>query len=70
METIHKCCTGLDVHTKTVVACAGTPAGTLTRTFDTMTADPLELPDWLVSQDVTHVAVVRQAWHLTSWMYS
>jgi len=57
METIHECCAGLDVHQKTVVACARTPAGTLTRTFGTMTADLLELSDWLVSQGVTHVAM-------------
>jgi len=39
------------------VACARTPAGTLIRTFGTMTADLLELSDWLVSQGVTHVAM-------------
>ena len=39
METIHERCAGLELHEKTVVACARTPAGTTTHTFGTMTAD-------------------------------
>jgi transposase len=57
MESILERCAGLDVHKKTVVACARTPAGAITRTFGTMTADLLELSDWLASQGVTHVAM-------------
>jgi transposase len=57
METFYERCAGLEVHKKTVVACARTPAGATTRTFDTMTADLLELSDWLVSQGVTHMAM-------------
>ena len=59
MEVIHRACAGLDVHKRTVVACArtaGADAG-LTRTFGTMTADLLELADWLASLGVTHVAM-------------
>jgi len=57
METIHERCAGLDVHKKTVVACARTPAGVVTRTFGTMTADLLELSNWLVGYGVTQVAM-------------
>jgi transposase len=57
MESILERCAGLDVHKKTVVACARTPVGVITRTFGTMTAELLELSDWLASQGVTHVAM-------------
>ena len=57
MQTIHEFCAGLDVHKKTVVACVCTPHLTEVRTFGTMTADLLELSDWLVSLNITHVAM-------------
>ena len=52
---------GLDVHKKTVVACVRRldEKGRLqqeTRTFGTMTAQVLELGDWLTTLKVTHVA--------------
>ncbi len=57
METIYQCCAGLDVHKKTVVACVITQAGQQTRTFSTMTKALLELADWLLECQVTHVAM-------------
>jgi transposase len=62
METLHDCCAGLDVHKKTVVACVRRvgPDGTVSsqvRTFGTMTAQLLELSDWLEAQGVHHVAM-------------
>jgi transposase len=62
MQVVHARCAGLDVHKKTVVACARllAPDGTLTthvRTFSTMTAGLLALVDWLLSLEVTHVAM-------------
>jgi hypothetical protein len=36
------------VHKKTVVACVITPEGREIRTFGTMTAELLELSDWLL----------------------
>jgi transposase len=75
MDTLHRCCAGLDVHKKTVVACirrAG-PAGEVdrqVRTFGTMTAELLELADWLATAGVTHVAMEatgvywKPVWHL------
>jgi transposase len=57
MKTLYERCAGLDVHKKTVVACVRTPAGQETRTFGTMTAELLDLSDWLVTQGVTHVAM-------------
>ena len=52
VDVIHERCCGLDVHQQTVVACLITPGagGRLQkelRTFGTMTADLLELADWL-----------------------
>ena len=62
MDLLHPCCAGLDVHKKTVVACArrlgpdGQPV-TAVRSFGTMTADLLALADWLAAEGVTHVAM-------------
>jgi transposase len=52
VEVVQERCCGLDVHQKTVVAClitpgAGGPPHKEIRTFGTMTADLLELADWL-----------------------
>ncbi len=62
MEVVHERCCGLDVHKETVVACvvvpgAGKQPHKEIRTFNTMTADLLELADWLTAQGVTHVAL-------------
>jgi transposase len=62
MESLYPRCCGLDVHKRTVVACAVTPGpdgqpAKQTRTFGTMTADLLVLSDWLAQHGVTHVAV-------------
>ena len=57
MEVLYSRCCGLDVHQKTVVACLITPEGKEIQTFKTMTADLLQLADWIVSKGVTHVAM-------------
>jgi transposase len=62
MQLVHTHCAGLDVHKKTVVAFVRIvePDGTKTthlRTFRTMTAELLQLADWLLSLAVTHVAM-------------
>src|SRR5207244_8723511 len=62
MEIVHSRCCGLDVHKKTVVACAllTQADGSVerqVRTFGTMTADLLALTDWLSSLGVSHVAL-------------
>lgn len=62
MRVVFERCAGLDVHKKSVVACAwqtprSAPDTHQTRTFGTMTADLLALSDWLKSQGVTHVAM-------------
>ena len=62
METIYRCCAGLDVHKMTVVACVRRvePSGRVreeVRTFGTMTAELLLLSDWLAQAGVTHVAM-------------
>ena len=62
MQVVHERCCGLDVHKKTVVACAliTQPDGAVqreVRTFKTMTADLLALSDWLSSLGVTHIAL-------------
>ncbi|MGV2828536.1 IS110 family transposase, partial [Myxosarcina sp. GI1(2024)] len=62
MEVIYPRCAGLDVHKKTVVACAITPTSKggwqkEIQTFSTMTADLFELSDWLSARSCTHVAM-------------
>ena len=57
MDSIIERCCGLDVHKKSVVACAVTPEGQEVRTFRTMTKDLLELSDWLKDHRVTHAAM-------------
>jgi transposase len=62
MDVLHRCCAGLDVHKRTVVACVRRvdPAGKVSKsikTFATMTADLLALSDWLAVQGATVVAM-------------
>jgi len=62
MDVLYERCGGLDLHKRTVVACRvvpgpdGKPCKEI-RTFGTMTADLLELADWLAAAAVTHVAM-------------
>jgi len=62
MDVIYERCCGLDVHKKSVVACllisrpGGEPVRAV-RTFGTMTADLLDLADWLTEAGCTHVAM-------------
>jgi transposase len=57
MQVLYRCCCGLDVHAKTVVACLIKDGKQQTRTFSTMTDDLLALCDWLTESGCTHVAV-------------
>src|SRR2546428_10881317 len=62
MHVVYERCAGLDVHKRTVVACANTPDADgqrhkERRTFSTMTADVLTLRDWLKGLGVTHIAM-------------
>jgi len=62
MEVLCERCCGLDVHQKSVVACLLTPDAQgrkqrETRTFGTMTAELLQLSDWLQETGCTHVAM-------------
>ena len=57
MDVSYPRAAGLDVHKKTVVAAVMTPEGQETRTFGTVTEALLQLADWLVEQQVTHVAM-------------
>jgi transposase len=62
MDMVNERCCGLDLHKRTVVAClfvpgpAGKPRKEI-RTFGTMTADLLQLADWLAEAGCTHVAM-------------
>ena len=62
MQVVYTRCAGLDVHKKTVVVCVRIVQadGTITRhirTFGTTTAELLNLVAWLLSLEVTHVAM-------------
>jgi len=62
MEILYRCCAGLDVHKKTLVACvrridAAGKAHQAVRTFGTMTCHLLALSDWLAEQGVEQVAM-------------
>lgn len=62
MQVVYERCCGLDVHKKTVVACAVVPdaAGQPqkeTQTFDTLTENLRELAAWLQAKQVTCVAM-------------
>ena len=62
MDVLYERCASIDVHKKMVVVCLITPDATgtptkETRTYGTMTADLLEMVDWLVGAGCTHVAM-------------
>lgn len=58
MRVVHPVCCGIDVHAKMLVACLILSNGEKKiRTFSTMTADLLQLRDWLVAAHCTHVAI-------------
>jgi transposase len=62
MEIVHRCCCGLDVHKKMIVAClivldAAGQRQKETRVFGSMTKDLLALADWLSAAGCTHVAL-------------
>ena len=61
MDVLYPRCCGLDVHKKSVVACVllsdGETVQQQVRTFGTMTAELLELSDWLAKLGVSHVAL-------------
>jgi transposase len=62
MNVVSKCCAGLDVHKKLIVAClrwvdqAGQPHSEV-RTYGAMTEDLLRLSDWLTTAGCTQVAM-------------
>ena len=57
MDVLYRCCCGLDVHAKTLVACLIIAGKKTVRTFSTMTEDILALADWLTSSGCTHIAM-------------
>ena len=62
MQVVYSKCAGLDVHQKTVVACAMTAKESRgwnkeIKTFGTMTTDLLALSDWLRERECTHIAM-------------
>jgi transposase len=61
MEVLHRCCAGLDVHQKSVVACVRIQrdgrAEHEVRTFGTLTRELEELSAWLTARGCTHVAM-------------
>lgn len=62
MQVVYACCAGLDIHQKTVSACAivcesdGKKRREV-RIFGTFTSELMKLADWLRGQGVTHLAM-------------
>lgn len=61
MDIMHERCCDIDVHKKTVVACAITSQGKDIRTFDTMTDDLVAMAQWSKSLGCAHVAMESTA---------
>ncbi len=57
MQVLYERCCGLDVHKKSVTACAITPEEKEIQTFGTMTGDIIALVDWIRSKGCSHVAM-------------
>jgi transposase len=57
LEILCARCCGLDVQAKTVVACLCIDGEKQLRTFSTMTADLLQLADWLLAAGCTPIAL-------------
>jgi transposase len=62
MDTMYRCCAGLDVHKQTVTACvrrveASGRVAKEVRTFGTTTGELLKLSDWLTSQGAQAAAL-------------
>ena len=57
MQVLYKRCCGLDVHKKSVTACAITPEGKEIKTFGTMTEDIFALAEWVKEKGCTHAAM-------------
>jgi transposase len=57
MRVMYERCAGLDVHKKTVTACRRDGKEQEVKTFGTTTPDLLELVDWLLEWECSHVAM-------------
>jgi transposase len=57
VQVLYKRCCGLDVHKKSVTACAITPEGKEIKTFGTMTEDIFALAEWVKEKGCAHVAM-------------
>jgi transposase len=73
MEVLHRRCAGLDVHQKSVVACARVVSDGVAQdvaSFETTTRGLLALSDWLAEHGCTHVAMEstgiywKPVWHV------
>jgi len=74
MQTLHRRCSGLDVHKKEVVACvrlvARNKVSREVRRFPTTTRGLIELAEWLEAAQCTHVAMEatgvywKPVWHM------
>lgn len=57
MRVMYRRCAGLDVHKKTVTACRRDGREQEAKTSGTTTPDLLELVDWLLQWECSHVAM-------------
>ncbi len=57
MEVVYRRCCGLDVHKRSITACALIPEGKEIASSGTMTSELLALADWLAERGITHAAM-------------
>lgn len=57
MKRVHERCAAMDVHKKSVTACAITPEGREIKSFGTMTRPLKEMIGWLEAKGIRHVAM-------------
>lgn len=57
MDVVNERCCGLDIHKKSITACAITSKGKEIQTFGTMTHDLIKLIDWIKSKCCSHAAM-------------
>ena len=57
MEVVYRCCCGIDVHKKMIVACLNNGSKRELREFDTTTGEIKKLANWLIESQCEMIAM-------------